>query len=140
MLELDSRICNAIKRLNDYFGERNYVICGSIALYIQGLDLGRVPHDFDIFIPNKHRKYFLRLFRLIIAQSDWLLDFPERPLEGQEVIGDFEFHGLKVKCQTVESILECKQAILADRNLSYSDKYYNKQQQDIEKIKLKLNI
>ena len=64
---LDNRICNAIKRLNWYFGEKNYVICGSVALYIQGVDLGRVPHDFDVFIPNKNRELFLRLFRLIIG-------------------------------------------------------------------------
>lgn len=140
MSELDTRICNAIKRLNEYFGERKYVICGSIALYIQGIDLERIPHDFDIFIPNKHRKYFLRLFRLIITQSDWILDFPERPLEGQEVVDDFEFYGLKIKCQTIESIMECKQAIVENRDLSYNEKYYVKQQQDIEKIKLKLNI
>ena len=29
---LDNRICNAIKRLDWYFGEKNYVICGSVAL------------------------------------------------------------------------------------------------------------
>lgn len=140
MSELDNRICNAIKRLNEYFGERKYVICGSVALYIQGIDLGRTPHDFDIFIPNKQRKYFLRLFRMIVTQSGWILDFPKRPLEGQEVIEDFEFHNLKVKCQTVKSIMECKQAIVKDRDLSYNDKYYVKQQHDIEKIKLKLKI
>ena len=138
MKELDKRICNAIKRLNDYFGECRYVICGSIGLYIQGIDLGRIPHDFDIFIPNKRRESLLRLFRLIITQSDWILDFPKRPLEGKEIIKDFEFHGLKVKCQTVESIMECKEAIVRDRNLSYNEGYYDKQKQDIEKIKIKL--
>lgn len=140
MKELDKRICNAIKRLDEYFGKHKYIICGSVGLYIQGIDLGREPHDFDIFIPNRRREYLLRLFRLIIAQSDWILDFPKRPLEGQEVINDFKFHGLNVKCQTIESIMECKQAIVKNRDLSYDDKYYNKQQQDIEKIKLKLNI
>jgi hypothetical protein len=61
-------------------------------------------------------------------------------LEGQEVVDDFEFYGLKIKCQTIESIMECKQVIVENRDLSYNEKYYVKQQQDIEKIKLKLNI
>lgn len=136
MLAIDQRICNAIKRLNDYFGECRYVICGSVSLYIQGINLDRVPHDFDIFIPNRNREHLLRLFRLIIAQSDWILDFPKRPLEGKEVIDDFEFNGLKIKCQTVQSILECKEAIIQNRELSHSDEYYEKQKNDIEKIKL----
>ena len=131
---LDNRICNAIKRLNWYFGEKNYVICGSVALYIQGVDLGRVPHDFDIFIPDKNRELFLRLFRLIIGQTEWLLDFPRRPLEGKEIIGDFEFQGLNVKCQTAASILECKKLFISDKSLSANEDFYNKQTQDIEKI------
>lgn len=140
MKELDKRICNAIKRLDEYFGKHKYIICGSVALYIQGIDLGREPHDFDIFIPNKRREPLLRLFRLIIAQSNWILDFPKRPLEGKEVINDLVFHGLNIKCQSVKSIMDCKYAIINDRDLSYNDGYYDKQKQDIEKIKLILNI
>ena len=131
---LDNRICNSIKRLILYFGDNNYVICGSVALYIQGVDLGRVPHDFDVFIPDKNRELFLRLFRLIIGQTEWLLDFPRRPLEGKEIIGDFEFQGLNVKCQTVTSILECKKLFISDKSLSANEDFYNKQKQDIEKI------
>ena len=53
MDELDQRIYNAIKRLDWYFGEKKYVICGSVGLYIQGINLNREFHDFYIFYNKK---------------------------------------------------------------------------------------
>jgi hypothetical protein len=67
MNELDQRIYKAINRLDEYFGEKKYVICGSVGLYIQGIKLDREFHDFDILIPGTERKYLLRLWRLIFV-------------------------------------------------------------------------
>ena len=64
MKELDKRICNAIKRLDEYFGKHKYIICGSVGLYIQGVDLGRVPHDLDLIIPDRPLQTLIRLFRI----------------------------------------------------------------------------
>ena len=116
MTELDTRICNAIKRLNDYFGEQKYIICGSVGLYIQGIDLGREPHDFDIFIPGESRKRFQRLWDIAYSASGFMLDFPFRPLEGKEEILNITFHGLDVNVQSKANIMQCKN-IIVDKHL-----------------------
>lgn len=138
MKELDKRICNAIKRLNDYFGEQKYIICGSVGLYIQGIDLGREPHDLDIIIPNNRDQGLLkRLFRIAYKSSGFILDFPIRPLQGNEEIIIVKFNGLTVNVQEKHNILLCKQIIV--NNHLFASKSEEKQKQDILKIKLTLN-
>lgn len=133
MKKLDTRICNAIKRLDEYFGKYKYVICGSVGLYLQGIDLGREPHDFDLFIPGESRKRFQRLWDIAYSASGFMLDFPFRPLEGKEEILNITFHGLDVKVQSKANIIQCKN-IIVDKHLYY-DKGEKKQKQDIEKLK-----
>lgn len=143
MNELDQRIYKAINRLDEYFGEKKYVICGSVGLYIQGIKLDREFHDFDILIPGTERKYLLRLWRLIFAQSGFKLDFPEIPKVYQDTMPerefiDMEFHGLPIKVQTVNDILRYKQ-VVADNSI-WSDFSNWKQKADIQKIKQTYNI
>lgn len=139
MSELDERICKAIDKLDKLFGNLNYVICGSISLYIQGIDLGRIPHDFDIFIPKeKNRHRLMKYFHSIYIRSGFVLDFPFRPLEGKEEVIEIIFFGKTIKCQTPKNILECKEYIV--QNHLYYDKGEKKQQDDIEKLKLILHI
>lgn len=138
MKELDERICNAIKRLDEYFGQHNYIICGSVGLYIQGIDLGRVPHDIDLIILNKSRIGLFRLFNIVKKRSGFILDFPKRPLENQEQITTVVFNGLSVNVQTKSQILRCKEMIV--ENHLYYDNGLEKQKKDIEKIKLNYNI
>lgn len=143
MNELDQRIYNAIKRLDWYFGEKKYVICGSVGLYIQGINLNREFHDFDILIPGIERKYLIRLWRLIFKQSGFKLDFPEIPKTYQDTMPerefiDMKFHDLPIRVQTVNDILRYKQ-IVADNNI-WSDFSNQKQKEDIKKIKQEYNI
>lgn len=133
MSELDQRIYNAIKRLDEYFGQHKYIICGSVALYMQGIDLGRELHDLDLIIPDRPLQTLIRLFRIAYKQSGFILDFPKRPLEGKEEIIIIDFNGLSVKVQTKEDILKCKRIIV--KNHLYYDKGEMKQKQDIEKLK-----
>lgn len=133
MKKLDTRICNAIKRLDEYFGKYEYVICGSVGLYLQGIDLGREPHDLDLIIPDKPRERFLRLWDIVYSSSEFKLDFPIRPLEGKEEILKINFHGLDVKVQSKANIIQCKN-IIVDKHLYY-DNGEKKQKQDIEKLK-----
>lgn len=138
MKELDERICNAIKRLDEYFGPLNYVICGSIGLYIQGIYLDREPHDLDIIIPNNRDQGLLkRLFRIAYKSSGFILDFPIRPLQGNEEIITVKFNDLTVNVQEKHNILLCKQIIV--NNHLFASKSEEKQKQDILKIKLTLN-
>ena len=143
MSELDQRIYNAIKRLDWYFGPLNYVICGSIGLYMQGIDLKRNIHDMDVIIPGVKRKYLIRLWRLIWKQSWFYLDFPEIPEDEQEQmpereIIEIDFHGLNVKVQEKQDILRYKE-IVADKRL-WSDFSNQKQREDVKKIKQEYNI
>lgn len=143
MSELDQRIYNAIKRLDWYFGPLNYVICGSIGLYMQGIDLKRNIHDMDVIIPGVKRKYLIRLWRLIWKQSGFYLDFPEIPEDEQEQmpereIIEIDFHGLNVKVQEKQDILRYKE-IVADKML-WSDFSNQKQREDVKKIKQEYNI
>lgn len=143
MSELDKRIYNAIKRLDWYFGPFNYIICGSVGLYMQDIDLKRDFHDMDIIIPGKKRIYLLRLWRLILVQSGFKLDFPEIPdLEQEQMpereILEMDFNGLKVKVQEKNDILRYKK-VVADKSL-WSDIDNQKQKEDIEKIKHEYNI
>ena len=133
MRKLDERVYNAIKRLDEYFGKHKYVICGSVGLYIQGIYLGREPHDLDLIILDKPLQAVKRLFRIAYKQSGFMLDFPKRPLEGNECIITAEFQGLSVRVQSKEDILKCKQIIV--KNHLYYDKGEMKQKQDIEKLK-----
>ena len=133
MKELDERICNAIKRLDEYFGKHKYIICGSVGLYIQGVDIGREPHDLDLIILDRPIRSLIRLFRIAYKQSGFILDFPIRPLEGNESIITIEFQGYSVRVQTKEDILKCKKLIV--KNHLYYDKGEMKQKQDIEKLK-----
>lgn len=137
MSDLDSRICIAIDKLDQKFGQLGYIICGSVALYIQGIDLGREPHDFDIIIPNTNEENYKRYFNLV-RDSGFILDFPFKPLNGKEEISKFSFNGKYVNCQTIKSILQCKE-IIVQKNLYYNDGF-KKQQKDIEKLKSILNI
>ena len=143
MSELDQRIYNAIKRLDWYFGPLNYVICGSIGLYMQGIDLKRNIHDMDVIIPGVKRKYLIRLWRLIWKQSGFYFDFPEIPEDEQEQmpereIIEIDFHGLNVKVQEKQDILRYKE-IVADKRL-WSDFSNQKQREDVKKIKQEYNI
>lgn len=143
MNELDERIYNAIKRLDWYFGPLNYVICGSVGLYIQGIVLKRNFHDMDVLIPGTKRRFLLRLWRLILKQSNFLLDFPEIPDSEQDQMPEREFiemdfNGLKVKVQEKNDILRYKK-VVADKSL-WSDIDNQKQKDDIEKIKQEYNI
>ena len=143
MSELDQRIYNAIKRLDWYFGPLNYVICGSIGLYMQGIDLKRNIHDMDVIIPGVKRKYLIRLWRLIWKQSGFYLDFPEIPEDEQEQmpereIIEIDFHGLNVKVQEKQDILRYKE-IVADKML-WSDFSNQKQRENVKKIKQEYNI
>ena len=143
MSELDKIIYNAIKRLDWYFGPFNYIICGSVGLYMQDIDLKRDFHDMDIIIPGKKRIYLLRLWRLILVQSGFKLDFPEIPdLEQEQMpereILEMDFNGLKVKVQEKNDILRYKK-VVADKSL-WSDIDNQKQKEDIEKIKHEYNI
>ena len=143
MSELDKKIYNAIKRLDWYFGTLNYVICGSIGLYMQGIDLKRNIHDMDVIIPGVKRKYLIRLWRLIWKQSGFYLDFPEIPEDEQEQmpereIIEIDFHGLKVKEKKKQDILRYKE-IVANKML-WSDFSNQKQKEDVKKIKQEYNI
>lgn len=143
MSELDKRIYNAIKRLDWYFGTLNYVICGSIGLYMQGIDLKRDFHDMDIIIPGVKRENLLRLWRLVWTQSGFRLDFPEIPEEEQNLmpereIIEMDFYGLKVKVQEKQDILRYKE-IVADKKL-WSGFSNQKQKEDVKKIKQEYNI
>lgn len=133
MSELDKKIYNAIKRLDWYFGQHKYIICGSVGLYMQGIDLGREPHDLDLIIPGKKRFGLFRLFNIVKKRSGFILDFPLRPLEDNEEVKVIDFNGLTVKVQTKEDILKCKE-IIVEKHLYY-DNGMEKQKQDIEKIK-----
>lgn len=143
MSELDERICKAINRLDWYFGQFNYIICGSIGLYIQGIDLKREFSDFDILVPGEKRNKLLRLWRLIWVQSGFKLDFPEiieseqKQMPEREII-EMDFYNLKIKIQEKNDILRYKK-IVADKQL-WSDLSNQKHKQDIEKIKQEYNI
>ena len=143
MNELDKRIYNAIKRLDWYFGPLNYVICGSVGLYMQGIDLKRDFHDMDIIIPGVKRENLLRLWRLVWTQSGFRLDFPEIPeveqaqMPEREII-EMDFNGLKVKVQEKKDILRYKE-VVAVKSL-WSDFDNKKQEADIKKIKQEYNI
>lgn len=138
MSELDKRIYNAIKRLDEYFGPLNYVICGSVGLYIQGIYLDREPHDLDIIIPdNKDPGLLKRLFRIAYKSSGFILDFPIRPLYENEKVITVKFNGITINVQEKHNILLCKQVII-DNHL-YTSKAEEKQKQDILKITLTLN-
>ena len=138
MNELDKRIYNAIKRLDWYFGPLNYVICGSVGLYMQGIDLKRDFHDMDIIIPGVKRENLLRFWRLVWTQSGFRLDFPEIPeveqaqMPEREII-EMDFNGLKVKVQEKKDILRYKE-VVAVKSL-WSDFDNKKQEADIKKIK-----
>lgn len=143
MSELDTKIYNAIKRLDWYFGPLNYVICGSVGLYIQGINLERAFHDFDILVPGVERKYLLRLWRLVFKQSGFKLDFPEIPKTFQDMMPErqfieMKFQDLPIKVQEVNDILRYKQ-VVADNNI-WSDFSNQKQKEDIQKIKQTYNI
>ena len=143
MSELDERICKAINRLDWYFGQFNQIICGSVGLYIQGIDLKRNFHDLDILVPGVNRKSLLRLWRLIWVQSGFKLDFPEiieseqKQMPEREII-EMDFYNLKIKIQEKNDILRYKK-VVADKQL-WSDLSNKKHKQDIEKIKQDYNI
>lgn len=139
MSELDKRICAAIERLDQKFGPLTYVICGSIGLYIQGVDLGRDFHDIDIFIPGKKRELYLRFFRLVYNQSGFKLDFLKRYFEDEEIIVETDFYGHKILVQEKTDILLAKEKIV-EQHLYVERNNLYKQRNDIEKIKLILNI
>ena len=143
MSDLDKRIYNAIKRLDWYFGEKKYVICGSVGLYIQGIDLKRDFHDLDLYIPGTERQQLLRLWRLVYTQSGFKLDFPYIPKEYQDImpereIIEVEFFGLPVNVQEKKDILRYKQIVI--ENSLWTDFNNKKQKEDIEKIKCNYNI
>ena len=62
---MENKIKNAIEYLNSIFGESNYEICGSTALFLRN-KLDRIPNDIDIITKEIHITRIIMQKRFIL--------------------------------------------------------------------------
>ena len=71
-MDIKERILLAYDKVRRYAPQHKWVLCGSAAMLLQGIDLGRTPHDVDLYIANDKTNEYLKYKRFFnFAHHDY---------------------------------------------------------------------
>lgn len=138
-MNIKERIVFAYDKVRNYIPQHKWILGGSAAMLLQGIDLGRTPHDINLLIANDTTNEYLKYKRLFnFARHDYglKLDFLICGDSDNNEFVSMDLCGVNgILMETPQAVIRAKEYYIGN---SISERAISKHTHDIEIIKSKI--
>ena len=138
-MDIKKRIVSAYDKIRKCFPQHKWILSGSAAMLLQGIDFGRTPHDIDLLIANDTTNEYLNykwLFNFLRHDYGLKLDFLHCVHPDSNEFISMDLYGVNdILMNTPQAVIKAKEYYIGN---STNENSIEKHKHDIETRKSKI--